>query len=153
PGQLPAGLTVAGAACGRFTLEAALREGSQQGRSAAADCGFAVPPAPEQRTDPETTACSPVWSRGVAKGKAFVDFQNDVAAGEAAPPRGEGVRGVAPLKPYTRFGMATERGKPPNVTGNGMMAALGGVSRREAGPPFFRPPYTPVAIGALAGHH
>jgi sarcosine oxidase subunit alpha len=157
PGQLPAGLAVAGAASGRFTLETGLREGSMQGRSAAADCGFDGPAATVPRTDPETSSCVPTfartWSRRVAKGKAFVDFQNDVADSDVVLAHREGFRAVEHLKRYTTLGMATDQGKTSNVTGHAIMAALSGVSMHQAGTTVFRPPYTPVAIGALAGHH
>ena len=49
--------------------------------------------------------------------------------------------------------MATDQGKTSNVAGHAMMAALCGVDIARAGTTVFRPPYTPVAIGALAGHH
>jgi sarcosine oxidase subunit alpha len=153
PGQLPAGLAVAGAAAGRFTLEAALREGSMQGRSAAADCGFDGPTATVPRTDPETSSCAPTWSRRGAKGKAFVDFQNDVADSDVTLAHREGFRAVEHLKRYTTLGMATDQGKTSSVTGHAIMAALSDVSMHQAGTTVVRPPYTPVAIGALAGHH
>jgi methylglutamate dehydrogenase subunit C len=153
PGDLPDCLSVAGAASGRLTLEAALRDGSTQGRIAASDCGFESPASPLLRTDPETVACSPRWTRDIAKGKAFVDFQNDVIDSDVALAHSEGFRAVEHLKRYTTLGMATDQGKTSNVTGHAMMAALRGVSMHEAGTTVFRPPYTPVAIGALAGHH
>jgi heterotetrameric sarcosine oxidase alpha subunit len=153
PGALPAGLTVSGAASGRFTLEAALQDGGMQGRSAAMDCGFEGPPWPVLRTDPETVACAPVWGRRAGRGKAFVDFQNDVTDADVALAYREGFRAVEHLKRYTTLGMATDQGKTSNVTGHAMMASLSGASMHEAGTTVFRPPYTPVAIGALAGHH
>src|SRR5215203_7038322 len=49
--------------------------------------------------------------------------------------------------------MATDQGKTSNLPGLAMMAALTGTTIPEVGTTVFRPPYTPVAIGALAGHH
>ncbi len=86
-------------------------------------------------------------------GKAFVDFQNDVTAADVTLAHREGFRSVEHLKRYTTLGMATDQGKTSNLPGLAMMAALTGTTIPEVGTTVFRPPYTPVAIGALAGHH
>jgi methylglutamate dehydrogenase subunit C len=49
--------------------------------------------------------------------------------------------------------MSTDQGRIANVNGLAILAALTGRSIPETGTTRFRPPYTPVAIGALAGHH
>ncbi len=49
--------------------------------------------------------------------------------------------------------MATDQGKTSNLPALGIMAALAGRSIPEIGTTTFRPPYTPVSIGALTGHH
>jgi sarcosine oxidase subunit alpha len=153
PDALPPGLAVAGAAMGRFTLVEALEDGAVLGRAAAAACGFDAPAMAVPHTDPETDACAPAWTRGGTGGKAFVDFQNDVTDKDVALAHREGFRAVEHLKRYTTLGMATDQGKTSNVNGHAMMAALSGRSIRDAGTTVFRPPYTPVAIGVLAGHH
>ena len=84
--------------------------------------------------------------------KAFVDFQNDVTADDVALAAREGFRSVEHLKRYTTLGMATDQGRTSNVAGLAMMAALTGRSIPETGTTTYRPPYTPVAIGAFAGH-
>lgn len=154
PGQsLPSGMTVAGAAMGHFSLEACLSAGAAAGLDAAARCGFhraqlAVPAA-----DPESTAVSPLWRVRGTKGKAFVDFQNDVAVSDVELAEREGFRSVEHLKRYTTLGMATDQGKTANVNGLALMAEITAKSISQTGTTVFRPPYTPVAIGALAGHH
>ena len=65
-------------------------------------------------------------------------------------PQREGFRSVEHLKRYTTLGMATDQGKTSNVNGLGIMAELHGRSHPADGTTTFRPPYTPVAIGALA---
>jgi sarcosine oxidase subunit alpha len=78
------------------------------------------------------------------RGKAFVDFQNDVTASDIAQARAEGFQGVQHLKRYTAAGLGTDQGK----TGNPALFAL------AAGGPAtttFRPPYTPTSFGTLAG--
>jgi sarcosine oxidase subunit alpha len=49
--------------------------------------------------------------------------------------------------------MATDQGKTSNVTGLAIMAALTNRTIPQTGTTIFRPPYTPVAIGAMAGAH
>ena len=49
--------------------------------------------------------------------------------------------------------MATDQGRVANIAGLAMMAALTGRSIPETGTTTYRPPYTPVAIGAFAGPH
>src|SRR5208282_3981222 len=48
---------------------------------------------------------------------------------------------------------ATDQGKTSNVNALAAMAALTGRSIPATGSTRFRPPYVPVAIGALAGLH
>jgi sarcosine oxidase subunit alpha len=154
PGALPDGLSVAGSAAGRFSLAQALADGARQGSEAAADCGFA--PKPElqpPKTDPEGVALTPLWRVKGSKGKAFVDFQNDVTESDVELAAREGFRPVEHLKRYTTLGMATDQGKTSNLAGLAIMAELTGRTIPETGTTIFRPPYTPVAIGALGGHH
>ncbi len=86
-------------------------------------------------------------------GKAFVDFQNDVTVADIALAAREGFRSVEHLKRYTTLGMATDQGKTSNVNGLAIMAVLTGETIPATGTTSYRPPHTPVAIGALAGHH
>ncbi|TIL79914.1 MAG: hypothetical protein E5Y81_08155, partial [Mesorhizobium sp.] len=64
---------------------------------------------------------------------------------------------VEHLKRYTTLGMGTDQGKTSNFSALAAMAALRNTTIPETGATTFRPPYTPVAIGALAGraigHH
>ena len=96
---------------------------------------------------------TPLWHVAGSKQKAFVDLQNDVTADDIAVAEREGFRSVEHLKRYTTLGMATDQGRTANVNGIAIMAALTGRSIAASGTTTFRPPYTPVAIGALAGHH
>jgi sarcosine oxidase subunit alpha len=49
--------------------------------------------------------------------------------------------------------MATDQGKTSGVSGIALLAAATGRSIAATGTTTFRPPYTPVALGALAGPH
>jgi sarcosine oxidase subunit alpha len=155
PGSLPGQMSVAGAVAGRLTLAAALADGARLGREAAVACGFDAPPAhAPPSAAPEPSAGAPLWSAPASgAGKAFVDFQNDVTVADVTLARQEGFRSVEHLKRYTTLGMATDQGKTSNLPGLAIMAALTGSTIPKVGTTVFRPPYTPVAIGALAGHH
>jgi glycine cleavage system aminomethyltransferase T/NADPH-dependent 2,4-dienoyl-CoA reductase/sulfur reductase-like enzyme len=93
------------------------------------------------------------WQPAAGSGKAFVDFQNDVTANDVRLARQEGFTAVEHLKRYTTLGMATDQGKTANVNGLALMAGFDGKTIAQTGTTRFRPPYTPVAIGALAGPH
>ena len=153
PGNLPVGMMVVGAARGVFSLGAALREGAAAGVRAAESLGMRAAAAPLWRADDEPAAVSPLWQVQGSRSKAFVDFQNDVTDEDIALAAREGYRSVELLKRYTTLGMATDQGRTSGVNGHAIMAALTGRSIAQVGTTTFRPPYTPVAIGALAGHH
>ncbi|MBO9424988.1 sarcosine oxidase subunit alpha family protein [Labrenzia sp. R4_1] len=85
--------------------------------------------------------------------KAFVDFQHDVTGDDVRLAQQEGFVSVEHLKRYTTLGMATDQGKMGNVIGLALMADALGKDIPDVGTTRFRPPYTPVAIGALAGRN
>ena len=153
PGPLPPGMQVAGAAAGQFALADCLAGGALAGARAAKACGFEAAAEPVPEVEPESCAVSPLWRVKGARGKAFVDFQNDVTSKDVELAGREGFRSVEHLKRYTTLGMATDQGKTANVNGLALMAELTGRSIPATGATRFRPPYAPIAIGALAGHH
>ena len=152
PKALPKGMTVAGAANGAATLAAALSEGMSAGETAATSLGFTVTPQATPRASDEIFAVTPLWY-APAKGKAFVDFQNDVTTSDIALSVREGFRAVEHLKRYTTLGMATDQGRTSNVNGLAVLAHITGQPVGETGTTRMRPPHAPIAIGALAGHH
>jgi heterotetrameric sarcosine oxidase alpha subunit len=153
PGTPPPGMAVVGAAAGEFALAECLASGARAGAEAAVASGFAARPVSSTATDTESTAISPLWRVRDSRGKAFVDFQNDVTAKDVALAEREGFRAVEHLKRYTTLGMATDQGKTANVVGLALMADSTGRTIAETGVTAFRPPYVPVAISALAGPH
>jgi heterotetrameric sarcosine oxidase alpha subunit len=95
----------------------------------------------------------PLWEVPAAKGagKAFVDFQHDVTASDIRLAHREGFVSVEHMKRYTTLGMAGDQGKTSNLTGLAMMSACLGQDLPQTGTTTFRPPFTPVPLGALAG--
>jgi methylglutamate dehydrogenase subunit C len=152
-GTPPPGMTVAGAVAAAFGLKAALNGGASAGVAAAIASGFksAAPSAP--KAENESSAITSLWRVAGSRGKAFVDQQNDVTAPDIELAEREGFRAVEHLKRYTTLGMATDQGKTANVNALAIMAELTKKSIPETGMTIARPPYTPVAIGAFAGHH
>jgi sarcosine oxidase subunit alpha len=153
PGTLPPGMSVAGAANGSFGLGACLAAGHSAGAAAAGDCGFAGSTGSAPRATDESASASPVWQVGKSRGKAFVDFQNDVTVSDVKLAVREGFRVPEHLKRYTTLGMATDQGKTGNLNGAAVLASATGRYIGAVGTTTFRPPFTPVAIGAFAGHH
>jgi len=149
----PPGLAAAGAAAGRFGLAAALADGARQALLAMADLGRASATAPPPRAVDEPASVSPLWYVKPRRTKAFVDFQHDVTTSDVSLAAQEGFVSVEHLKRYTTLGMATDQGKTSQLNGHALLAAATGASVAEAGVVLSRPPYTPVAIGVLAGHH
>lgn len=85
------------------------------------------------------------------KGKKFVDFANDVTSRDIGIAKSENYVSVEHLKRYTTLGMGVDQGKTSNVNGLAIMGALTGRRPDEVGTTKFRPPYTPVTFGAVAG--
>ena len=147
----PPGMSVAGRAKGTMVLSDAIIEGHNVGLSAASGLGYKV-----KTSDPAETASVPYnvsanWGVPSGKNRAWVDFQNDVTAKDIRLANQEGFKSVEHVKRYTTLGMATDQGKTANVLGIGIMAENMGQTMQETGTTIFRPPYSPVAIGAFAG--
>ena len=153
PGELPRSIKVVGAAAGDLSLSGALRAGASAGEEAALAAGFNGARGNVWVADDELVDSTPRWFVPEYRGKAFVDFQNDVTAEDVALAEREGYRSADLLKRYTTLGMATDQGKTSNLAGHAIMASLTGRSVADLGTITSRPPYTPVAIGALAGIH
>ncbi|UCI09691.1 sarcosine oxidase subunit alpha family protein [Mesorhizobium sp. B1-1-8] len=158
PGGFPSGQFGAGAMMGRFSTVTAIEDGHRAGTEAASSCGkSAAVPAP-LKLDLGEAATGPFRAiPSAGRGKAFVDFQMDVTTKDIELAHREGYESVEHLKRYTTLGMGTEQGKTSNFAALSAMAALRRATISQTGTTTFRPPYTPVAIGALAGravgHH
>ena len=155
PGSSPAHLKPVGAANGELSLGAALATGAAAGSAAAAESGFKASSVDIPEPDPEfsQTALRSAAATTSRRGKAFVDFQNDVTTADIELAHREGFRSIEHAKRYTTLGMATDQGKTSNVNAIALLANLTRRGVGETGTTTFRPPVQPVAFGALAGHH
>ena len=102
--------------------------------------------------DARTSASGLTPPEGINAKHSFVDFQNDVTLADIDLAWQEGYRSVEHLKRYTTLGMATDQGKTSNIVGLARLAELEGRPVPQVGLTTFRPPYTPVTLGLLAGH-
>ncbi|MEM8987083.1 MAG: sarcosine oxidase subunit alpha family protein [Pseudomonadota bacterium] len=152
PGQdLPPGMRVAGAAKGVMRLGDVLADGYCTAMETIETLGFTPPPGEAPRADNESAAVSAFWHVAESRARCWVDLQNDVTVKDITLAEREGFRSVEHLKRYTTLGMATDQGKTGNVLGLAVLAESQGKSIAETGVTIFRPPYTPVPIGAFAG--
>jgi sarcosine oxidase subunit alpha len=161
PGGFAATHFGAGSMMGRFGVVAAMKSGAKAARLAlaAAETGnsaaeIAFPSAME---DDEYRVAPELGHQSNARGKAFVDFQNDVTARDVKVAFEEGYRSVEHLKRYTTLGMGTDQGKTSNLNALALMGGHRGEPLQAVGTTTFRPPYSPVTLGAIAGrsvgHH
>ena len=152
PHGVPEGMQVAGAANGDLSTAAAFATGARAAVEALEDLGFKATGGKLPQSEDDPVNISPFWYVE-GKGRAWVDLQNDVTVKDIKLAHQEGYRSVEHLKRYTTLGMATDQGKTANITGLAVMAEATGKSIPETGTTIFRPPYSPVAIGAFAGRH
>ncbi|MFT4116837.1 sarcosine oxidase subunit alpha [Bradyrhizobium sp.] len=144
-----------GACRGLFDLGASIADGFTGGLEAVKRAGRN--PAPEQKF--------PVFAQslgqdgviglpgkaGKPRGRAWVDFQNDVTVKDIELATREGFRSIEHVKRYTTTGMATDQGKTSNMNALGIVSQATGLPVSRVGLTTFRPPFTPVTFGAFAG--
>ena len=153
PGTAAQPSRCAGAAAGRFETAACLADGLEAGAEAAAALGLAAcTVAPPELPIVRTARAAGGWApAGAGRGTAFVDLANDVTVDDLALAHREGYGAVELAKRYTTAGMGVDQGKTANVNAIGVLAELAQASPGAIGTTTFRPPYAPVAFGAIAG--
>ncbi len=158
PGEPREKWIAAGAIRGIFDAGAAAADGTRAGAEAARACGFTAEAAAGAADVGKSAADNllPLFEIP-AKGKAFVDLQNDVTADDVRLANREGFESVEHLKRYTTLGMAADQGKTSNLNGLTILANARGLPVPAVGTTRFRPPYNPISLGALVGrargHH
>ncbi|WP_395666280.1 sarcosine oxidase subunit alpha family protein [Methylocella sp.] len=149
-----AGLRMAGAAAGAYTLKSAFESGVAAAQGALRELGLTATPAALPEVEESPASLAPCWRRpGPKDSKAFVDLQHDVTASDVVLAHREGYRAAEHLKRYTTLGMATDQGRTSNLDALAVMAQLTGRSIPETGVTLARPPAVPIALGAVAGAH
>ncbi|MEM6760998.1 MAG: sarcosine oxidase subunit alpha family protein [Pseudomonadota bacterium] len=147
----------AGAANGHLHLKSLISDAFAAGQAAAKAAGFAP------KTGAAPTGASldeaplmPVWRMPHGAGhklraKSWLDFQNDVKVSDVELAAQEGFESVEHAKRYTTLGMATDQGKLSNINGLAILSDALDQPIPQTGTTTFRPPYTPISMGAIAG--
>ncbi|MEJ6389682.1 sarcosine oxidase subunit alpha family protein [Gymnodinialimonas ulvae] len=144
------GLHVAGACDGRLSIWDAIVSGADAAEAALTALGRKV-----DRTHHMLPKVHMEGGNGAglhfveAKGRAWLDFANDVTTKDVAQSAKEGFASVEHMKRYTTQGMAPDQGKSSNIAALAILADATGRSIPETGTTTYRPPYTPVAIGTM----
>lgn len=148
PGQTDEPIALCGAAAGAFEADACAVSGRNAANRILGRAEEETPARPAH-----ARPIRPLYEVRVPtrKLKSFVDPQHDVTAADVRLAHKEGFVSVEHLKRYTTLGMAADQGKNGNIIGLALMAEALGREIPQVGVTTFRPPYTPVAIGALAG--
>ena len=146
---------VAGSAAGIWNTDACFESGIAVASQVIAAMGGNVTISSQPLAGGWSSPIEPVYEIKVPNRelKSFVDPQHDVTASDVRLAHREGFVSVEHLKRYTTLGMATDGGKVGNVIGLALMAEALGRDIPEVGTTTFRPPYTPVSIGALTGRN
>jgi sarcosine oxidase subunit alpha len=144
--------SAAGAVTGLMGTSSCMRSGVQAAQRALEASGIeaVLPDAPEVTDEPVPGRPVPMNCNGVGR-KAFVDLQHDVTVGDIHLAHREGFRAPEHLKRYTTLGMAADQGKTSSLNGLRILGELENRPMSELGATRFRPPCSPVALGALAG--
>jgi sarcosine oxidase subunit alpha len=150
------GVACAGAVTGAFELDAALAQTTEAMQRVIADLErpdvLVAPRVARRARQPARPMFRLPDGRPEGAGaKAFVDYQNDVTAADILLAVRENWHSIEHVKRYTALGFGTDQGKLSNV--NGFVITARALKRpvAEVGTTTYRPAYTPVTLGALAG--
>jgi len=148
-----------GAANASFELSDCLVEGAAAGIAAAKALGLHANDIDVPKTDSQSgESLEVLWRvpgadeqkpwRGP---KQFIDPQNDVGVSDIYLAAREGFKSIEHVKRYTALGFGTDQGKIGNIIGMAILAEALDQDIPSTGTTTFRPNYTPVTFGAIAG--
>ncbi len=148
----------AGTASGALASEACIANAIAAARQAADEVGRSLPEeaAPREIRTPDESPMAPIWTMPAKapyklRAKTWLDFQNDVKVSDIQLAAREGYESVEHTKRYTTLGMATDQGKLSNINGLAVLAGALDAEIPNVGTTTFRPPYTPISLGSIAG--
>ena len=148
----------AGAVTGQPGLAAALRQGTAAGvtAAAAAGCSNGDDPRSPGAAESQDSGLQAYWLPPGELSRIkpqFVDLHEDVTLDDLRLSLREGFESIEHVKRYTTLGMGPDQGKLANSLATGVIAELLGNDPASVGTPRYRPAYTPVSLGAIAGRH
>jgi len=155
PGDTNEPIQVAGSAIGIWAMSKCENSGEAAGTTAASTLGKSYAKIKNSASGGWSNPILPLYEVNLPekRQKGFVDFQHDVTSDDIRLAHQEGFISVEHLKRYTTLGMATDQGKVGNVIGIALMAEALETSIESFGTTKFRPPYTPISLGALSGRN
>lgn len=163
PNRAPTGakgeafVSVAGTANGVMDLSDVVSDAVAVGAAAAKSAGSKPKKATAPKADsPKMAPIEPIWMmpQGASiklRSKSWLDYQNDVKVTDVQLAAREGFESVEHAKRYTTLGMATDQGKLSNINGLAILSDALNRPIPQTGTTTFRPPYTPISMGSIAG--
>ena len=167
PSILPEDVLATGGIVGDGTLDELLAHASATGQEAARRAAKAprrlragLPQRAEEQEEVESGSAPvaipelpvrahPALFRGKTHG--IVDYSEDVTSKDLVAAEREGYDSIELLKRYTTVTMGPAQGKLESVNAVAIMAEATGRTIEETGTTVWRPPYSPISLGALAG--
>ncbi len=146
-GAVP-GLVAVGAANGSMSTHGALTAGKAAAEAALKALGKKAAQGALPASEDAPYRIAALWAVA-GKGRAWLDFANDVTTKDVRLAAQENYASVEHMKRYTTQGMAPDQGKNSNVGALAVLADATGRSIPETGTTTFRPPYVPVSIAAM----
>src|SRR5215213_7196436 len=162
PSELPEDVLATGGIAGDGTLDELLAHARATGREAARRVARsaqtmrfgAAQETPESDPSPADIPGLPVYEHPTlfyGRTHGIVDYSEDVTSKDLVAAQKEGYDSIELAKRYTTATMGPAQGKLETVNTVAIMAAATGRTILETGTTVWRPPYSPITLGALAG--
>jgi sarcosine oxidase subunit alpha len=163
PSKLPEDVLMTGGLAGDGTLDELLAHARATGREAArraARTARTLRASVPQRTEEEPGSVPvevpklPVYEHPAlfyGRTHGIVDYSEDVTSKDLIAAEKEGYDSIELVKRYTTVTMGPAQGKLETVNAVAIMAEATGQTIAETGTTVWRPPYSPITLGALAG--
>src|SRR5215216_3132440 len=166
PSMLPEDVLATGGIAGDGTLEelqahahATGQEAARRAARTARRLRVGIPQRVDEQEEPESGSSPaipelpisdhPALFRGMTHG--IVDYSEDVTSKDLIAAEKEGYDSIELVKRYTTVTMGPPQGKLETVNAVAIMAEATGRTIEETGTTVWRPPYSPITLGALAG--
>ncbi len=143
PGMIPAG------SCnGSMSTAACLNAGKEAAKEALKSLGLSAKRSTLPKASDDAGGGDVLWFVE-GKGRAWLDFANDVTTKDVKLAAQEGFKSVEHMKRYTTQGMAPDQGKSSNIAALALLADTTGGGIPETGTTTYRPPFIPVSLSAM----
>jgi sarcosine oxidase subunit alpha len=151
PAKLPPGVFAAGRVNGVYDFAARRQDGRDAGAEAAAHARGGHEGQRVGRADPQRQVAHPYPVFPHARGKEFVDLDEDIQVRDLLNSVQEGFDSTELLKRYSTLGMGPSQGKHSNVQGARILMRARNATLADTALTTQRPFYHPVPLKHLAG--